>query len=131
MAFRRAFASNLLAAQKGLIAPPRLASSKLQFARAFSEDIKFGQVKWFDVTKGFGFIIPEDGSQDVFVHQTVIHKDGFRSLAENEHVEYKLTTSPNGKLQASDVTGPGGAFVQGAQKIKRMDDGMHDPYDEY
>jgi cold shock CspA family protein len=92
-----------------------------------SEEIKLGQVKWFDSTKGFGFIVPEDGSADVFVHQTVIHKDGFRSLAENEAVEYKLTTGQNGKLQAADVTGPGGAYVQGAPPQPRRD---YDDYDE-
>jgi len=51
------------------------------FSDADAEGILKGQVKWFDVKKGFGFIIPENGSNDVFVHQSDIHASGFRSLA--------------------------------------------------
>mmetsp|Transcript_15317 Transcript_15317/g.40473 ORF Transcript_15317/g.40473 Transcript_15317/m.40473 type:complete len:99 (-) Transcript_15317:189-485(-) len=55
----------------------------------------------------------DDGSGDVFVHQTRIHKDGFRSLAEGEPLEFKVVED-GGKAQAVDVTGPDGAYVKGA-----------------
>ena len=68
----------------------------------------------FDTVKGYGFIVPEDDSGDVFVHQTVIKMEGFRSLAENEEVEYKVEVDGNGRKKAVDVTGPDGADVKGA-----------------
>jgi cold shock CspA family protein len=79
-----------------------------------------GTVKFFDVVKGFGFITPSDGSSDVFVHQTSIHADGFRSLAEGEQVEFTVEVDPKkGKSFASNVTGPAGKFVQGAPRQER------------
>jgi len=51
---------------------------------------------------------------DVFVHQTEIRSEGFRSLADGEKVEFKVIKDQNGRLKAIDVTGPGGAEVQGA-----------------
>ncbi|HEX3965562.1 MAG TPA: cold-shock protein, partial [Trebonia sp.] len=47
-----------------------------------------GTVKWFNADKGYGFIAPDDGTPDVFVHQSVIETDGYRSLADNQRVEY-------------------------------------------
>jgi CspA family cold shock protein len=61
-----------------------------------------GTVKWFNATKGFGFIAPEDGGEDLFVHQTEIQVSGYRELAEGQRVEFEVTQGTKG-LQASAV----------------------------
>ena len=63
----------------------------------------YGTVKWFNDAKGFGFIAPEDGSADVFVHFSAISSKGFRSLQEGQRVSYEETTGPKG-AQAASVT---------------------------
>ena len=62
-----------------------------------------GTVKWFNETKGFGFITPQDGSKDVFVHFSAIQGDGFRTLAEGQTVTFEVEDSPKGP-QATQVT---------------------------
>ena len=61
-----------------------------------------GVVKWFSEDKGFGFITPDEGSQDAFVHFSAIQADGFRTLAEGARVEYELGEGPKGP-QAQNV----------------------------
>lgn len=61
-----------------------------------------GTVKWFNESKGFGFIAPEDGSKDVFVHFSAIQGDGFRTLAEGQEVTFDVETGPKGP-QAANV----------------------------
>ena len=61
-----------------------------------------GTVKWFNDAKGFGFITPEGGAKDCFVHHSAIQADGFRSLNEGDAVEFTVTKGPKG-LQAQDV----------------------------
>lgn len=73
-----------------------------------------GTVKWFNSQKGFGFITPSDGGEDLFVHQSAIHANGFRTLGEGEVVEYEVIED-NGKMKAINVKAPGGGHVKGDQ----------------
>jgi CspA family cold shock protein len=63
-----------------------------------------GTVKWFDTNKGFGFITPDGGTQDVFVHHSEIQSGGFRSLEDSQRVKFDVTQGPRGP-QATGVTG--------------------------
>lgn len=63
-----------------------------------------GTVKWFNTAKGYGFIAPDEGSKDAFVHISAVERAGLSSLAEGQRVEYELQTGNNGKTSAENIS---------------------------
>ena len=61
-----------------------------------------GKVKWFNNSKGFGFIVPDEGGEDVFAHFSQIQMEGYKTLKTDERVQFKVTDGPNGK-QAQNI----------------------------
>ena len=67
-------------------------------------DRKEGTVKWFNSVKGYGFIQPDDGSPDAFVHISAVERAGISNLAEGQRVEYELQAGNNGKSSAENLS---------------------------
>jgi CspA family cold shock protein len=63
-----------------------------------------GTVKWFSPTRGYGFIEPEDGSKDVFVHKSAVESAGLSSLSEGQKVSYDVQSGKNGKSSAENLS---------------------------
>jgi Cold shock proteins len=87
-----------------------------------------GTVKWFSNEKGYGFITPDPTAvsnstvaipEDIFVHQSTIHSEGFRTLGEGWQVEFLIGQDEQGKVRAEDVTAVGGGFCSGPRKPRR------------
>ncbi|KAK6257478.1 hypothetical protein QUC31_000937 [Theobroma cacao] len=72
-------------------------------AETTSTERSTGTVKWFSAQKGFGFIAPDDGEDDLFVHQTSILSQGFRTLTDNQPVEFAVDFGEDGRAKAVDV----------------------------
>jgi CspA family cold shock protein len=62
-----------------------------------------GTVKWFNPVKGYGFITPEDGSKDAFIHISAVERAGLSTLREGQKVEYELVPGRNGKVSAENI----------------------------
>ncbi len=62
-----------------------------------------GSVKWFNVTKGYGFIEPEEGGSDVFVHITAVQQSGMEGLQDGQKVGYELEEGRNGRMAATEL----------------------------
>ncbi|KAM0962562.1 hypothetical protein ACFX13_022089 [Malus domestica] len=67
------------------------------------------KVRWFNDVKGYGFITPDDGGEDLFVHQSSIRSNDFHTIMEGESVEFFIDFGDDSKTKAVDVTGPNGA----------------------
>ena len=65
--------------------------------------MKTGKVKWFNTQKGYGFIAPQDGSKDVFVHISAVERAGLHSLNEGQKVQYDLAPGKDGKTSAENL----------------------------
>ena len=63
-----------------------------------------GTVKWFNATKGYGFISPEDGGKDVFVHISAVQQSGMDCLSDNQKVSFEMTEGRDGRKMASNLT---------------------------
>ncbi len=78
-----------------------------------------GTVKWFSRDKGYGFIIPDNGGKDVFVHYSAIEGAGFRNLEENDRVEFEIEDSPRARRPLASIAGRRSAADTAGRELAR------------
>jgi cold shock protein len=81
---------------------PNDVRASTRFSREVCKAMATGTVKWFNDAKGYGFITPDDGSEDLFAHFSAIQMQGFKTLKEGQKVSFEVTQGPKGK-QASNI----------------------------
>jgi cold shock protein len=81
---------------------PNDVRASTRFSREVGKAMATGTVKWFNDAKGYGFITPDDGSEDLFAHFSAIQMQGFKTLKEGQKVSFEVTQGPKGK-QASNI----------------------------
>jgi cold shock protein len=88
-----------------LLPPSRITETKggILLLRYQENSVPTGTVKWFNPSKGFGFITADDGSKDVFVHISAVEKAGMSALKEGQKVGYELVVGKNGKTSAENL----------------------------
>ena len=74
-----------------------------------------GTVKWFNSAKGYGFITPDSGSDDCFVHVTAVQASGYKQLLENQRIEFEMQEGRNGRMVAGNLTMLGDAAGEAAE----------------
>eukprot|EP01025_Chloroclados_australasicus_P047306 TRINITY_DN527_c1_g1_i1.p3 TRINITY_DN527_c1_g1~~TRINITY_DN527_c1_g1_i1.p3 ORF type:complete len:508 (-),score=78.89 TRINITY_DN527_c1_g1_i1:4298-5821(-) len=115
-----------------VIAPSQHSALSQDYPSVQLPDQRFaGTVKWFNAAKGYGFIRPDNGEEDLFVHQTDIVSSGYRDLMQGARVEYGIEPLTDGRYKAVQVTGPNGQQLQGGiqpRKSKQQEyNGMKSP----
>jgi CspA family cold shock protein len=85
---------------------PSIQNTTAQFHHSWEgRRMATGTVKWFNDAKGYGFITPDDGGEDLFAHFSAIQMNGFKTLKEGQKVQFEVVQGPKGK-QASNITAP-------------------------
>jgi CspA family cold shock protein len=85
------------------VARPAAMTSRDNMRLREMRDMPTGTVKWFNATKGYGFIAPDDGGKDVFVHISAVERAGLTGLADNQKIGYELQSGRDGRSSASDL----------------------------